>query len=325
LKYKRKGPDQRELNEALDKPADTGISMNELDYENALASIDFTPVAPDMDVQTPDWWQGDRIKGIWQDTYTARKRVFADGQCVVTVTKDKSFVGPARTRPRAKRGESEERLRNEEDAGQRAKQRVRDCCKAISADRMVTLTYRDNMTDREQALKDWKAFCRRLGKVQKFHYVAVIEEQERGSLHFHVAVHGKQNYVLLRSIWQSVVGLGPAGEKMGQVNVRDPHKLGFGIKGRHKLAAYISKYCGKQMVARELNQKRYFASKGIVLPEVQYWRLPNCTCMLDAVHTAFRMIEGHSMEGLDTWCNNALGVVYLATAPGLPAEIDCPF
>lgn len=174
--------------------------MTELDYEAALASIDLTPVARDKDYTRPDWWTDDGEKGTWQDTYTARKRVYPDGQCVVTVTKDKFFKGAAHTRPRAKRGESEKRVENDEDAGRRAKQKVRDCCKAISADRMVTLTYRVNMTDRKKALKDWKAFCRRLGKVQKFHYVAVIEEQERGALHFHVAVRGRQSYVLLRSI-----------------------------------------------------------------------------------------------------------------------------
>lgn len=137
--------------------------------------------------------------------------------------------------------------------------------------------------------------------------------------------HLKQNYVLLRSIWQRVVGLGPSGEQMGQVNVRDPHRLGFGAKGAHRLAGYIAKYCGKQMDSRALDQKRYFRSKGIVLPELQYWRLPNCTCMLDAVHSAFSMIEGHSFEGLETWCNNALGIVYLATAPGIPDPVKVPF
>jgi hypothetical protein len=299
--------------------------MNELDNENARQSNDVGPIGVDPDYTKPDWWNDDGTKGTFQDNYTARKRVFADGQCVVTVTKDKSFLGAACTRPRAKRGESEERLRNEEDAGQRAKQKVRDCCKAISADRMVTLTYRENMLDRDRALKDWKAFCRRLGKVRKFHYVAVIEEQERGALHFHIGVRGKQSYVLLRSIWQRVVGLGPEGQQMGQVNVRDPHSFGFGVKGAHKLASYIAKYCSKQMDARELNDKRYFRSRGIVLPEVQYWRLPNCTCMLCAVHEAFRLIEGHTMEGLDTWVNNALGIVYLATAPGLVDPDFCPF
>ncbi|MGK5057266.1 hypothetical protein ACQ4WY_10005 [Janthinobacterium sp. LB2P49] len=112
---------------------------------------------------------------------------------------------------------------------------------------------------------------------------------------------------------------------MGQVNVRNPNDFGFSIKGAHRLASYIAKYCGKDMQCRELNKKRYFASKGIVVPEVQYWRLPHCVCMLDAVHAAFRMIEGHVMEDLVTWCNNGLGVVYLATAPGIPKPNDVPF
>jgi hypothetical protein len=43
------------------------------------------------------------------------------------------------------------------------------------------------------------------------------------------------------------------------------------------------------------------------------------------VHSAFRAIEGHTMEGLITWCNNALGIVYLASAPGLPDVLACPF
>lgn len=299
--------------------------MHELDNEIASASNDVGPVGVDPDYTKPDWWNDDGTKGTFQDNYTARKRVFPDGQCVVTVTKDKSFVGPARTRPRAKRGESEERERNEEDAGQRAKQKVRDCCKAISADRMVTLTYRENMLDRDRALKHWKAFCRRLGKVKKFHYVAVIEDQGRGALHFHVAVRGRQCYALLRSIWQDVVGLAPDGKKMAQIHVRDPHSFGFGVKGAHRMASYIAKYCGKKLDCRDIDQKRYFRSRGIVLPEVQYWRLPNCTCMLCAVHEAFRLIEGHCIEGLDTWCNNALGIVYLATAPGLVDPDYCPF
>ena len=119
---------------------------------------------------------------------------------------------------------------------------------------------------------------------------------------------GRQMYGLLRSIWQSVLGRGKDGQQMGQVNVRDPNSFGFGVKGAHRLAAYIAKYCGKAMACRELNQKRYFRSRGLVVPEVQCWRLPNCTCMLDAVHAAFRAIEGHAMENLITWCNNEVGV-----------------
>jgi hypothetical protein len=34
--------------------------------------------------------------------------------------------------------------------------------------------------------------------------VAIIEEQQRGALHFHVAVSGRPSYHLLRSIWSSI-------------------------------------------------------------------------------------------------------------------------
>lgn len=272
----------------------------------------------------PDWWSDDGHG--WQDTYTARKRVFPDGQCEITISKEKFHIGgEIRSLTRAKRGESEQRERNDDVAGRRAKKNVRLCCKEIGADRMVTLTYRENMLDRDRALKHWKEFCRRLGKHSKFHYVAVIEEQERGALHFHVAVRGRQNYHLLRSIWQDILGLGPSGEKMGQVNVRNPHMFGFGKNGAHKIASYIAKYCGKTMDCRDMNQKRYFRSRGIVLPEVTTWRLSS-TDMLSAVQVAFAVAAEHGLEGVQTWCNNGLGVVWLATAPhDGPLIVDCPF
>jgi hypothetical protein len=300
--------------------------MNELDYEVALESIDFSSEVVEQG-HKPAWWEDGRTKGTWNDTYTARQRVFPDGQTEVTVVKERFFVGPAEwPKTRAKRGESEKREENDEVASRAAKKRVRLCCKAISADRMVTLTYRANMTDRAQALKHWKEFCRRLGKHKTFHYVAVIEEQERGALHFHVAVAGRQMYALLRSIWQSVVGLGEDGQQMAQVNVRDPHKFGFGNKGAHKIASYIAKYCGKEMACRGLNEKRYFRSRGVVVPAVTSWRLPHCSNMLDAARAAFSAIAGHSLVGLQTWVNNGLGIVYLATEPGSVDLVDvCPF
>jgi hypothetical protein len=300
--------------------------VTELDIEVALSSIDFS-THYEKESHKPDAWVDDRIRNTWQDGYTARRRVFPDGQCEVTVSYEKRFQGAAiMPKSRTKRGESENREANDDDAGRRAKKNVRHRCKAIGADRMVTLTYRENMVDRDQALKHWKAFCRRLGKVKHFHYVAVIEEQQRGALHFHVAVQGRQNYALLRSIWQSVLGKDAEGRQMGQVNVRDPHRFGFGSKGAHKLASYIAKYCGKEMNARDLNQKRYFSSKGIAVPEVESWRLHGVTNMLDAARAAFDVLTGHSLAGLQTWCNNALRVVHLCTEPGFLSDREvCPF
>ncbi|AEK61969.1 rolling circle replication-associated protein [Collimonas fungivorans] len=274
--------------------------------------------------EKPEWWTDDG--NGWQDTYTARQRIFANGQTEITVTKDKFFVGrDSLPVPHAKRGASEKREANEEDAGKRAKQKVRLCCKEIGADRMVTLTYRENMIDRETALKHWKAFTRRLSKHKAFHYVAVIEEQKRGALHFHVAVSGRQDYRLLRSVWQSILGLGQSGEQMGQVNVRDPSKFGFGRNGAHKLAEYIAKYCGKLMDCRDLNQKRYFRSRGIVIPVMNSWRVCAHT-MLHAVQIGFEIAREFGLAGAQTWCNNGLGVFWIATAPHDGPLIDtCPF
>ncbi|WP_211453009.1 rolling circle replication-associated protein [Collimonas antrihumi] len=291
--------------------------------------------------EKPQGWTDDGDRNTWQDVYTARQRIFPNGQSELTISKEKYFIGPAVLgKARAKRGErmtddegnveddeqfGSRRARNDDVASRRAKKNVRLCCKEISADRLVTLTYRENMKDRDLALKHFDGFRRRLGRCKAFHYVAVMEEQERGAIHFHIAVNGRQDYNLVRSIWQSVVGLGQKGEQMAQANVRDPHKFGFGKNGAHKLASYIAKYCGKQMDVRELNQKRYFRSKGIVLPVVNTWRI-SATTMLGAVQTAFSIVAEFGLEGVQTWCNNALGVVWIATAPRSGPLINtCPF
>jgi hypothetical protein len=299
--------------------------MQEVSSNSSAQSIDYSfLVSPET---PPD--QNFVASGMgYSDCYTARKRVFANGSCELTVTKDKVFTsrsgGVVSHAGKAKRGESQNREASELAAGKRAKKNVRLCCKEIGADRMVTLTYRENMVDRDRALGDWKKFCRRLGKTKAFYYVAVIEMQQRGAIHFHVAVRGRQSYQLLRSIWQDVVGLDQEGRKMGQVNVRDPHRFGFGKNGAHKLASYIAKYCSKQMEVRDLNEKRYFRSRGIVLPESVSWRLAS-TSMLHAVQTAFLIASEHGFTDMQYWCNNGLGVVWIATAPGLPLNNFVPF
>lgn len=298
--------------------------MTQFDNEYDLSSIGFSGDDHEKTSTRPEWWSSDAAKGTWQDTYVARKRVFPDGQAEVSVIKEKFFLGPAITSAnRAKRGESQNREACEEVSARRARKNVRLRCKTIGADRLVTLTYRENVTDRTLALKHWKSFVRRLSKHKEFHYVAVIEVQQRGAIHFHVAVHGRQSYALLRSIWQSVLGTDAEGRQMGQVNVRDPHRFGFGAKGHHKLASYISKYCGKSMDVRDLNEKRYFCSRGIPVPEVTSWRVPGVYDQLAAMQYCFEMIRAHCKEGLQTWCYSPLGICYIATGPGW--DDSCPF
>lgn len=272
------------------------------------------------------YWEKTGCRNSWDDDITLRKIVFPDGQIEVSASKGKHFNGSALPRKsRAARGESENRESNDSDAGKEAKKRVRQACKMIGADRLITLTYRENVVDRERALKDFDLFRRRLKKCMAFHYVAVMENQTRGAIHFHIAVHGRQCYQLLRSIWQAVVGTDASGQKMAQVNVRNPHKFGFGKDGFHKLAAYIAKYCTKSMECRDLNQKRFFASRGIPKPVVDTWRLAEGASMLQAVEAAFAVAGQGNLDGCVAWCNNALGCVWIATAPGKISRLLAPF
>lgn len=149
------------------------------------------------------------------------------------------------------------RAENRERAARRTRAECTARLKAIKADRMITLTYRENMQDRGRLARDWKAFVRRIRRVMGFEYVATHERQKRGAWHMHVAVRGRQNYRLVRSIWQSVVG-------QGSVHVRNPFKQ---RSLRHKLAAYMSKYVSKNAEQGELGERRMWCSKGIDVPE----------------------------------------------------------
>jgi hypothetical protein len=116
-------------------------------------------------------------------------------------------------------------------------------------------------------------FRRRLNKLQDFHYVAVLERQQRGVWHIHVAVSGRQNWKLLRSIWLSVIG------KSGTDGTVNASIQGFekycaferiGGKGRamrHRIASYIAKYIGKDANPSTFNKKRYWRAKALLCPK----------------------------------------------------------
>lgn len=115
--------------------------------------------------------------------WVIRGRNFGDGQVEVTATRFDRYMGALslNAKPKAKRGESENSESNLLDAAKRAKQQVRLRCKAIGADRMITLTYRENMQDRDRLKRDFDALRRRLAKLSTFQYVATPERQKRGA------------------------------------------------------------------------------------------------------------------------------------------------
>ena len=162
------------------------------------------------------------------------------------------------------KGTSKNKEQNEKRAQARAKGEIRRKCLSIQADHLVTLTYRDNVEDRDRVLTDLERLRRMLSRIgYPMPYVAVLECQKRGAIHPHLAVRGFQDIRLLRRCWYKIVG-----KAQGQVNVRGPRPGTSPVK----LARYLSKYISKDIDSqpREFEEHRYFCSLGIAVPTEQY-------------------------------------------------------
>jgi hypothetical protein len=291
-------------------------SVNNHDFE-------FDDCRPATEDETGRWLLDEENSPLTTN-WMVYDRQFPDGQREICVTRSARLMqnGPLPMPNRAKRGESEKRTQNDEDSAKRAKQNVRHRCKAISADRMITLTYRENMQDMDRLKRDWDAFRRRMGKCKQFHYVAAIEPQERGAFHMHIAVHGRQSYEVVRHIWQSIVGKDEAGNQMAQINVRNPHDF-YKFRSRnakkdnrelrHLIGAYISKYITEDQQLHELNKKRYWTSRGIVVPEKIYYQLPYGTTEFEAYCHVMDIACAHNNNEMVFFSNSALGCCWIAT------------
>lgn len=170
-----------------------------------------------------------------------------------------SFV-PSLKPNKAGKGNSSNRAENEDRSIRRARSRLRKLILSTHADHLLTLTYRANVTDFDQACTALAKFVR-LVKAQNdgWVYIAVAEQQKRGAWHWHLAVVGRQNVDLLRSCWRHVVG-------EGNIDVNPPKG-----EGKHRLLALV-KYLGKYLAKgfedneRELNARRFRTSLGIRVP-----------------------------------------------------------
>lgn len=177
-------------------------------------------------------------------------------------------VGWALVTPRSKSRQREDRPpSNPEDnqrrAQARARRKVRTACLHIKALYILTLTYHENMQDRQLAILHRQEFDRRMKKHYGWwSYVGVLEAQKRGALHWHLAVPVRVDEALALREWRDVTG----DPTITQVHV------GFEPNGRGnafvKCAHYVSKYLGKDMNQREHEEHRYHIGRG-VLPAVE--------------------------------------------------------
>jgi hypothetical protein len=157
--------------------------------------------------------------------------------------------------------------RNRARAVRRAKKKIRFACKSAKFDRMLTLTMRHAIFDRDVLQKMIEKFIRlaRQATGDALPYVLTVEKHDsektsaakRGSLHAHVAVRGRQDYKLLQSIWNYRVCGG-----QGFVRVSNGTKK----MNPSRIASYISKYIGKSTSDVAFNKKSYWISHNISAP-----------------------------------------------------------
>lgn len=201
----------------------------------------------------------------------------------------------------------------------RARQSVRFLCKRIQADHMVTLSYRENMQDVARLKADWRALSKLyIARYPHWKYVCVREYQDRGSLHLHIACHGRVDLNYLRRCWYTVLGSAPDAQGAatpGAVNVTGPSKrwggAGYAWKA-DKLAGYLTKYLHKCFDVAEASSKRYWASKGVEPPEVlKVWM--GATNHLEALRESYALTKQHVSQQIETWwASEGWGAIWLS-------------
>jgi hypothetical protein len=126
---------------------------------------------------------------------------------------------------------------------------------------LITLTYKENITDIVLGYEDYRSFVQALrykyGK--NFKYTCVPEFQKRGAVHFHALFWGLPSEVLLQErdtrtiarIWGK-----------GFVYIKQ-------TDGDGRLSSYLAKYMSKAFIDKRLkNKKAYVASRNVDRPVV---------------------------------------------------------
>lgn len=194
-------------------------------------------------------------------------------------------------------------------AQKRAAQSVRRKALTMQADRMLTLTFKDNLTDKKAAWDIFKYFSRlmRWRYGERWVYIAAPEYQKRGAVHFHLAIKGYFSVKIVRLLW-----LRACGAVGGNIDITSPRKFGKNSWNPRRIAQYLSKYMTKDDSA-EFNARRYSSGGDIQIPEpVKGW-----LSMGLSVHIVLRqIIESRSRLPVTTVfdCDSFWPITHLSTS-----------
>lgn len=152
---------------------------------------------------------------------------------------------------RSSRGSSPDYELNRKRTVQKAKGKIRRIIKAYNLDRFVTLTFAENIQDLKTADHEFRKFMKRLAR--RYHdcqYIAVREFQNRGAVHYHIAINKFIKQTELHQLW-------------GQGFVWIERKT----KNQQHLINYLCKYMVKHSDDERLKGYHlYLSSQGLKVP-----------------------------------------------------------
>jgi hypothetical protein len=256
---------------------------------------------------------------VYDREYAFRVTTMPDGRKEVllrAVDRLKVGVCPPGGGGGGKRSEAEQEFRdsiNRVRSIRRARQNLRLAIMCIGADRLLTLTFKENLCDVLRARRIFKTFVRLMRlTIPGWQYVVVHEFQKRGAVHFHLAVRGFQKIRYVRKQWLRAIEID--GSEGGNVDIRPPRKRWGGGGGESwstaRLASYLGKYIGKDVGGMEKGARRFIASEDRARPVIERWYQAADMTFADAMMAACRMAgicEGVWMSG-DARCFFAFGM-----------------
>jgi hypothetical protein len=181
-----------------------------------------------------------------------------------------AFKGNDRNNEKRALGE-DEMLENLKRSARRAYQQVIAKANGLGVDRMLTLTFAKNVgvESKDVAMACFARFTRLCRDMYgAFEYIATLETQKRGAIHFHLGLNKYFNVWHLWELWKRAIvdsGLALSTDKTGSVFINKKAKLAKG-----GVVVYIAKYIMKEAYKvinsagdglREKYGKRYLSSK----------------------------------------------------------------
>ena len=133
----------------------------------------------------------------------------------------------------------------------------------------ITLTIAENLTDINKANRRFRYFIDKIQRIYKdFKYICIPEFQKRGAVHYHLLTN--INIDDERFIYKQVDK-----EKFKHIKYWNDGftKVDNLEKDIKKIIGYISKYMTKYIDNRLYNHRRYFYSRNLIKPTINYLNL----------------------------------------------------